>query len=176
METVLRANLPLGQKLIKAGFPAITEKELYERLGCEEIARLANQEVKSKAVASLNEFRKRRFSFFRYTLTESSERFYVAKHFFFEEVDVRSRPRNYVDWELKQECRVDFCSIESYVQQEIPDACLDRVDKAKELGLKNFFVAFPKLRPKKDPIIVGRLEQSCVPHPSAMFFVAEWGK
>lgn len=151
---------PLGQALLKAGFKPITKEQMRERFACDAIEKRANVELKAKAEKEGKEFMDERDGFGSggtlmaiprtiETLQARHER--LRKR-------LRTKPKEIV---YGVECTVEHESLNSYVQEEIPERCLGSVLLAIELGVpkQQLFVAYPMLAEVKqeDPIIIAEI-------------------
>lgn len=156
-------TLPLGQRLLRAGFPRITSEDLRQRLGCDEIQKLENDMIRNRI---LEAEQKAHPNLHVRVVDDPRSGWYSTEKRpswwpFFVEIGMH---------ETKVMCTIEFVTLDAYVAQEIPSEALTRVAKAKEIGVENFLVAYPVLKraERADPIIVGTLADK------QMVLVASW--
>lgn len=146
-------SLPKGQRYVRAGFKAITMSQLQERLG-------VNAMNASPALDQRWQWLKAHgfdMSTVEKIVTTSTFSSLIDS---FNVVFKDGREQWFSPHERRQDIRaaVKMEALSDYVRDEIPARCLASVKKAKTMGLKSFYVAFPVIEavPQKDPIIVAR--------------------
>ena len=150
IETIrlLEEDIPLGQRILSAGYKVITKEQLEERFCCDKITEGERQ----KAVA----------------LLEEKIKIYRNSHWWRKRAHITFKDRyDYIfisnGWETFKTsehyltCQLEDRPLDDYVADKIPDRCLIQVKKARSLGIIYFNVVYPVLKKRqlKDPIIVG---------------------
>jgi hypothetical protein len=131
--------VPIGQKCLKSGFKRVTERELYDRLGCE----ASTIREMDKAVERLAT---RHHGLIKRIKKEPDYGYVSFPHAFSSD-----------DTEHYIKCFLAYESFDSYMREVIPDHCLKSVDKAKEIGLSEFKIAYATHVENRELIIVGML-------------------
>ena len=168
---------PLGQRLLDVGFKRVREKELFERFRCAEIT----IELKKKAERESLAFFDKKCEELRPIKTWFGTQKYHVEH----KRELYSGPDHYsVAWgehpgwrehayNVKTsgferfplfECTLDYCSLENYMDDKIPEDCLIAIEKAKSIGLTSFKVVYPVIGKtvQKDPVIVDFLGEQMI--------------
>lgn len=155
----------LGQTLLQKNFSLITHEEMYEKLGCKEIQDL--------------EQAKARGEFLQRILKGHSE--LTAS-----DVKIQRWAYNKLEaiwgngiWGKKEKvsddvltwCKVSTKPLEHFMNQQIPNNCLLKVEEAKEIGLTEFRIAYPNLRPAGDPIIYAVMRDG---DNEQYIFITQW--
>lgn len=143
-------TLPMGQRLLRAGFKPVTPATLFRKLGCHEIQRLEDQaalaEAKAKVLAEHPQ---------ACGITTEVTAMWVAVHY-------RTRPGMFGEGGRilgdRRQVALHYIPLDHYVDQVIPDEILARVDQARQLGVTEFQVVVPMVTERKrDPAVIGRL-------------------
>jgi hypothetical protein len=149
-----REPIPMGQALLKAGFRIISPDEMGELLEFKKLRRQKEKEI----CEELREKHPRK-KLRRDTWGESTIHYSVRGGWgiFSYEIDYKFVPRP----------SLSFTKLKSYARKEIPDRCLEKVRKAKELGASKFYVVEPTFK-SPDPIIVAKLGDDYL-------YITHWG-
>jgi len=152
--------LPLGQRLLRAGFPRITNADLHRELGCDEIATLENSMIRDRLQSDAVEK-----SPGRRVHIEECDTYYRAVVTAWGPFEFTGRSQ----YAQKVTCNVSQVPLDDYVAGTVPDAALKRIAVARHLGVTEFAVCFPIIGKveRADPIVVGLLGKQ-------MIRVAEW--
>lgn len=153
-------SLPIGQRLLQAGFQRTTRVELEKLLKVADIWTLENEFVKSDLLNRAKQKHPTR----RVTVEDGGGNEWAVRVYrssFFGET-----------WEWDDQFQrsmkrvvLDFIPLDHYVDQVIPADVLAKLTQARELGLTIFHVVAPKvqdMRPAGDPALVGTLGDELV--------------
>lgn len=145
-----RVEVPLGQQLLNAGFKPITMAQMRERFACDLVSKREKEAAKKACEDFCEDYNKTHF--WKLRVIESS-----WKRSFFANFNNDSTEKIFPH----KECNVKIQPLDTYIQDKIPDRCLESIQKARDIGLKEFFVAYPILEEVvlRDPIILGRLDK-----------------
>jgi hypothetical protein len=156
IESMTETELPLGQRLLKAGFKAITMAGLRERFAIDSLNASLNGQDEAKAVAAclarhnLNPKR---------TIVDSAEhlksigrcwvRYRTKGLFGFSSQHLESSDHTYT----RREARVAIDPLASYIGDAVPERVIGSMGKAVALGLdkSRFKVAYPVVESIKQP-------------------------
>lgn len=132
---------PLGQRLLKLGIKPVTDSDLRKHFCCDQIAEKANRKLAEKAKKSWKDYKKEHEPLPSNVFTMMWRSFPVPD----------SQPTWYT-------CSVKTKPLDEYMEQEIPDYCIDQIEEARGFGFKDFEVAYPVLEeaPQLDPVILAK--------------------
>jgi len=182
-------NLPLGQKLLALGLKSTTEQALRDHFGADALEKKLNEKQdKKERLEAIREKREEAVKKGREEQAEKKKedtlkalkeelstmpyhRIFKRKELQTEisKLEMRSMfnfprfsPIRLGLWGLgstRHQVRLVHCKLENYMEDTIPQYCLDQIETARELGLDNFEVVYPVIEEVKqpDPVIVSML-------------------
>lgn len=140
IQEIKKRGLPVGQALLEAGFKEVSFEQLMEQFRLKELilAKIKNMGAKLHKNGIIVNMR----SNYVYAWAVIQE-----KGFF------KNQEDQYINASLIRD------SLDSYVSDKIPEYVLERIEIARELGAKEFQVAYPIMgdRPQNDPVVLAVL-------------------
>lgn len=147
-------EIPLGQRLLQAGFKYTTKDRLHKALKCDGL-------TKEKFKTDLEEMKQ------IYPIVKVSD-YYIKGY--------SNRLHKFMDvcqgYKRRKVAKIAMEPIDLYIEKEIPARCLQEVARAKELGADNFWVVFPTFE-SLDPIIIAKLGNKNVGRN--YIYITHWG-
>ncbi len=170
---------PLGQRLLRAGFKAVTQKQLEERFCCAQIMKNIN-EGNWESILKKTEIKKKELEKDDYEILGIKE---------YPNGDPETMNQGLwggKDWSIiphieilhksKEGCERKFAvqadkphklcvvkseNAETYIGDLMPDHVVDTMNACKEIGVNKFEVCYPAIEdvPQKDPVLVAMFEQ-----------------
>jgi hypothetical protein len=147
------ANIPLSQKLLRAGYKPITKNQLRERFCCGQLTGKAREKAIKHLLTKRGGTTKN---------IDCPYDGYVRYSRFFTE-----------DYSRYSVYDIDITPYDFYVGDVLPDRCLRSIKTAQGFGVKDFGIV--TCVEKKDPIIVGFMGNTypeCINQP--MFEIDFW--
>lgn len=147
MSCISEKDMPWGQRLLRNGFKPITVKDLRAAFCCDQITEQEKEAARQRLLRRLPKHAK------------VSD---VYSGGFWRRVCVA--PWSKGDHERYKICVLAEKPLESYMDQLIPDRCLQSVARAKKLGITDFQVMYPEMQdvplPRfTAPIIIGKVSK-----------------
>ena len=167
METQVRTNIvpmteeneifiPLGQRLLRAGFKRIEREEIRKILDCDNLAiqlyldQRAFLEKNYPFVEPNKGNRSRHPTVYAYR--SKSKRFWG----------------NWQTFATLQHCTFSLIDLDIHVRLPIPDRVLKEAQRAIDLGIETFYVAEPTFV-SPDPVVIALFDKE-------MIFIAQWNE
>jgi len=184
-ELISIGNLPLGQKLLALGIKPVTYNDLRVHFCADELEKKMNapilyEERKTRVLKNWETHQdKRKYRRKLKKHLESKPAFMKTEKWEKEKgrLEEASKTGEYKgdDYYLyhmaslslgfnmfsshRYQVTIKYQKIDEYMEDTIPQYCLDQIEQAKQIGMDNFEVAYPVVEEVKqpDPVIISRL-------------------
>jgi len=171
-------EIPLGQRLLKLGVSLVEEKALLEHFG----APAFENKINDQRVTNLKETRKMMKEMEKYFEGINREDIdYFLKEadcekYGFKRKDVKAKYKFLRSEEKKQnrkvECYLEYENLDEYMGDVIPTDCLNHIEQAKSIGLKNFEIVTPFSREVNKNLLEAYPEK--LPDPAVIARLGKW--
>jgi len=165
-------QLPLPQRVLRAGFKHINYAMMMERFSCLKIQDAENKRRARKAIKAAwdGEYKLTGFGMseiyydrFETKETKTKKGFIIKTHIVTKErVRLKSEYNSGGSFSVRFDsvrCIVSVEEFDSYLKTQVPDRVLETKARAEKLGLKHFYVAYPEMKsiPETDPILLATI-------------------
>jgi hypothetical protein len=149
-EELTDRDLPLGQRLLKAGYKVITMEQLEKRFCCDKITGIEIEKAKEKIAQNVKKFRQS-----HWWRRKALKKIVVATRYNI--IEAKNWDGSCKFQEKYKNCILETKPIDDFVANVIPERCLISLKKARQIGMSHFNVIYPVMDRSrlKDPVIVG---------------------